>query len=182
MEKKYLSVYQFAGACSNVQMKLFLGNSGIIGVLVYAVFVAYLKWSAIKQCWSLCVGSGVIIIWNHLVVIFFQYETTRFLAFESPHGKPRVLSPARARVLSSAQPPWECERETSRWSKQLPGRSCLDITKIQTCAFHGANHKKKMQIGISELWSVYNKNNVNSFKWSIRVVSEAMGNEVINTL
>ena len=50
MEKKYLSVYQVAGACSEVQMKLFLSGSGMIGVLLYAVFVVYLKWSAIEQC------------------------------------------------------------------------------------------------------------------------------------
>ena len=50
MEKKNLFVYQVAGACSEAQMKLFLSGSGMIGVLLYAVFVVYLKWNAIEQC------------------------------------------------------------------------------------------------------------------------------------
>lgn len=31
-------------------MKLFLSASGIIGVLVYAVVVVYLKWNEVEQC------------------------------------------------------------------------------------------------------------------------------------
>ena len=31
-------------------MKLYLSGSGMMGVLVYAVVVVYLKWNAIEQC------------------------------------------------------------------------------------------------------------------------------------
>lgn len=31
-------------------MKLYLSGSGMMGVLVYAVVVVYLKWNALEQC------------------------------------------------------------------------------------------------------------------------------------
>ena len=41
-----------------VPMKLFLSGSGMIGVLVYAVIVVYLKWNTIEVKWN-AIEEGV---------------------------------------------------------------------------------------------------------------------------